>query len=138
MNQTKEKKTICYHGNQWSDQPNFINFSDPFCYHGNQWSDLAKFQTHSSSHVCYHYLQVKKGSDQEQPRKSGDIVFPIIIKPIEIFSDVQGQLTQQSVVQSGRNWNLSELSCMSSLHASMKRIRRKTAEKKWRHRLFPS
>ena len=57
-------------------------------------------------------------------------------KPMGIFSDVQGQLTQQSVVQTGRNSNLSELSCMSSLHASMKRIRRKTAEKKWRHRFF--
>ena len=50
-------------------------------------------------------------------------------KPMGIFSDVQGQLTQQSVVQSGRNSKLSKLSCMSSLYASMKRIRRKTAEK---------
>ena len=48
------------------------------CYHGNQWLNLAEFQTHPSSHVCYHYLQVRNGSDQEQPRKSGDIVFPII------------------------------------------------------------
>ena len=46
-----------------------------------------------------------------------------------IFSDVQGQLTPQSVVRAGRNSNLSELSCMSSLAASMKRIGRKTAEK---------
>ena len=50
-----------------------------------------------------------------------------------IFSDVQGQLTPQSVVQSCRNSNSSELSCMSALPASMKRIRWKTAEKKWRH-----
>ena len=42
-------------------------------------------------------------------------------KPMGIFSDVQGQLTPQSVVQSGRNSNLSKLSCMSSLPASMKR-----------------
>ena len=42
-------------------------------------------------------------------------------KPMEIFSDVQGQLTLQSVVQSGRNSNSSELSCMSLLPASMKR-----------------
>ena len=54
-------------------------------------------------------------------------------KPMEIFSDVQGQLTLQSVVRSGRNSNLSELSCMLSLPASMERIGRKTAEKKWRH-----
>ena len=32
--------------------------SYPICYHGNQCSDLAEFQTHPSSHVCYHYLQV--------------------------------------------------------------------------------
>ena len=51
---------------------------NPICYHRNQCSDLAEFQTHPSSHVCYLYLQVWKGSDQEQPRKSGDIVFPII------------------------------------------------------------
>ena len=40
-----------------------------------------------------------------------------------IFSDAQGQLTPQSVVQSSQNSNSSELSCMSSLPASMKRIR---------------
>ena len=57
-------------------------------------------------------------------------------KPMEIFSDVQGQLTLHSVVQSGRNSNLSELSCMLSLPASMKKIGRKTAEKKWRHRFL--
>ena len=36
------------------------------------------------------------------------------------FSDVQGQLTPQSVVQSGRNSSSSELSCMLSLPASKK------------------
>ena len=56
----------------------FFSHHNPICYHGNQWLDLAEFQTHPSSHVCYHYLQVCKGSDQEKPRKSGDIVFPII------------------------------------------------------------
>ena len=50
----------------------------PICYHGNQWLDLAEFQTHPSYHVYYHYLQIQKGSNQEQPGKSGDIVFPII------------------------------------------------------------
>ena len=58
-------------------------------------------------------------------------------KPMGIFSDVQGQLTPQSVVQSGRNSILSELSCMSSLPASMKRNGQKTAKKKWRHCFFP-
>ena len=57
-------------------------------------------------------------------------------KPMEIFSDVQGQLTPQSVVRSGQNSNSSELSCMLSLPASMQRIGRKTAEKKWRHRFL--
>ena len=27
---------------------------------------------------CPHYLQVLKGSNQKQPRKGGDIIFPII------------------------------------------------------------
>ena len=48
--------------------------------------------------------------------KIGDIVFPIIS-----LSDVQGQLTPQSVVLSGRISNSFELSCMSSLPASIKR-----------------
>ena len=56
-------------------------------------------------------------------------------KPMGIFSDVQGQLTPQSVVQSVQNSNSSELSYMSSLPASMGRNGSKTAEKKWRHRL---
>ena len=43
-------------------------------------------------------------------------------KPIRIFLDVQGQLTPQSVIQSGGNLISSWLSCMSSLPASMKRI----------------
>ena len=57
-------------------------------------------------------------------------------KPMGIFSDAQGQLTPQSVVQSGRNSNLSKLSSMSSLPLSMKRIVGKTVEKKWRHRFL--
>ena len=55
-------------------------------------------------------------------------------KPMRIFSDVQGQLTPQLVVQSGQNSNSSELSYMSLLPASMGRNGSKTAEKKWRHR----
>ena len=43
-------------------------------------------------------------------------------KPMGIFSDIKGQLTPQPVVRAGRNSNSSELSCMSSLPASMKRI----------------
>ena len=37
----------------------------------------------------------------------------------------------QSVVRSGRNSNLSEILCMSSLPASIKRIRAKITEKRW-------
>ena len=48
------------------------------------------------------------------------------------FFDAQGQ----SVVQSGRNSNSSEILCLSSLPASTKRIGLKTTEKRWRHR-FP-
>ena len=109
-----------------------FSHDNPICYHGNQWLDLAECRTNPSSHACYHYLQVWKGFNQEQPRKSGDIVFSHY-KPMGIFSDVQGQLTPQSVVRAGRNSNSSELSCMSSLPASKKRIEWKTGEKKWRH-----
>ena len=31
-----------------------------------------------SSHACHRCLQVWKGTDEKQPRKSGDTVFPII------------------------------------------------------------
>ena len=40
------------------------------------------------------------------------------------------------MVRSGRNSNSSEILCMSSLPASIKRIGSKTTEKRWRHR-FP-
>ena len=38
------------------------------------------------------------------------------------FSDAQGQITLESVVVSGRNWNYSKLSCMSSLPTRIKLI----------------
>ena len=50
--------------------------------------------------------------------------------------DAQGHLTPKSVVRSGRNSISSEILCMSSLPASIKRIGSKTTEKRWRHR-FP-
>ena len=52
------------------------------------------------------------------------------------FLDAQGQLTSLSVVRSGRNSNSSEISYMSSLPTSIKRIGSKITEKRWRHR-FP-
>ena len=53
-----------------------------------------------------------------------------------IFLDAQGQLSPLSVVRSGRNSNSSEILCMSSLPASVKRIRSKATKKRWRHH-FP-
>ena len=44
------------------------------------------------------------------------------------FSDVQGQITPQSVAVSGRNLNSSKLSCMSSLPAIMRMIKSKRKE----------
>ena len=52
------------------------------------------------------------------------------------FLDVQGQLTPLSLVPSGRNSSLSEILCISSLPASIKKIRSKATEKRWRHH-FP-
>ena len=57
-------------------------------------------------------------------------------KSMGIFSDAQGQLTLLSVVGSGRISNSCKLLCMSSLPASIKRIRSKTVEKTW-WRPFP-
>ena len=44
------------------------------------------------------------------------------------FSDVQGQITLELVVVSGRNLNSSKLSCMSSLPARMRMIKSKMKE----------
>ena len=44
------------------------------------------------------------------------------------FSDVQGQITLELVVVSGRNLNSSKLSCMSSLPARMRLIKTKMKE----------
>ena len=44
------------------------------------------------------------------------------------FSDAHGQITLESVVVSGRNWNSSKLSCMSSLPTRMKLIHTKMKE----------
>ena len=46
-------------------------------------------------------------------------------KSMEIFSDAQGQLTPQSLVQSGRNSNSSGILWLFLLLASMKKIRSK-------------
>ena len=49
-------------------------------------------------------------------------------KSMGIFPDAQGQLTPQSLVESGPNSNLSEILWLSLLPASMKKIRSKMKE----------
>ena len=43
-----------------------------------QRSDLAEIRTRPRFYACPRDLQVLKGSGQKQPRKGGDIIFPII------------------------------------------------------------
>ena len=52
-------------------------------------------------------------------------------KSIEIFPDAQGQLTPQSLVQSGRIMNSSEMLWMFSLPASIKKIQSKMKALEW-------
>ena len=52
-------------------------------------------------------------------------------KSMGLFSYAQGQLTPWSVLISCQISNSSKLSCMSSLPASMKRVRSKAFEKTW-------
>ena len=52
-------------------------------------------------------------------------------KSMGIFQDAQGQLTPQSLVESGPNWNLSKILWLSSLPASMKKIRSKKKALEW-------
>ena len=63
--------------------------------------------------ITYKYEKdpIKKSREKVETSFSHD-------KPKGIFLNVKGQLTPQSMVQSGRYSNLSELSCMSSLPAS--------------------
>ena len=52
-------------------------------------------------------------------------------KSMGIFPDAKGQLTPQSLVQSGRSSNSSEMLWMTSLRASMKKIRSKMKALEW-------
>ena len=64
--------------------------------------------------------------NEEDPIKNRDArVFTTLYTN---FSDVQGQITLVLVVVSGRNLNLSKLSCMSSLPARMRLIKSKMKE----------
>ena len=63
---------------------------------------------------------------EEDPIKNrGARVFTILYIN---FSDAQGQITLELVVVSGRNFNSSKLSCMSSLPARMRMIDLKMKE----------
>ena len=52
---------------------NFLNLKGSLL--RSQWS---KIRTRPRFYACPRYLQVLKRSDQKQPRKGGDIIFPII------------------------------------------------------------
>ena len=56
-------------------------------------------------------------------------------KSMGIFPDAQGQLTPQSLVRAGRISNSSEILWMSSLPASMKKIRSKMKSLEWTQHL---
>ena len=83
-----------------------------------------QIQTHPSFGACHHYLQVSKGSDQKQPRKSGVTIFPII-SLWGYFLDVQ-----VAVVLSGLNSNSFKIICMSLLPINLKWIGSIATEKK--------
>ena len=55
-----------------------------------RWSNRAKFRIHSSFDTCHCYLQVWKGMDEKQPRKSGDTVFPIIT--LSVIMETSGRI----------------------------------------------
>ena len=63
---------------------------------------------------------------EEDPIKNGGA--RVFITLCVNFVDVQGQITLESVVVSGRNLNSSKLSCMSSLPARMRMIESKMKE----------
>ena len=69
-------------------------------------------------------------------RASMETPFPHY-KSMRNFLDAEGQLTLKSVDRSGRHSNSSEILCMSSLPASIRRIGSKATEKRWRHH-FPN
>ena len=63
---------------------------------------------------------------EEDPIKNGGA--RVITTLYITFSDVQGQITLESVVVSGRNLNSYKLSCMSSLPARMRKVDLKMKE----------
>ena len=69
-------------------------------------------------------MEVSKGSNQKQQRKSADTIFPVIsLWGGGYLLDAQGQLSPYWVDRSCRNSNSSIILCMSLLPASLKKIR---------------
>ena len=58
-------------------------------------------------------------------------------KSMGIFQDAQGQLTPQSLVESGPNSNVSKILWLSSLPVSMKKIRSKMKVLEWSQAFSP-
>ena len=97
------------------------------CCHGNQWSDLAEFRTHPSFYACPHCLQVWKGSDSREN-------VMMSFAPLKVYGIFfRRSRAANSVVHGGshRISNSFKLLCISALTASMKWIRSKTFEKTW-------
>ena len=85
-----------------------------------EWSDLAQNRTQPSFNACPGHKQF---DDDSIKNKRASVETPISrYKSMGNFLAAQGQLTPKSVVRSGRNSNLSEILCMSSLPASIIRV----------------
>ena len=84
---------------------------------------LFDFSMLAETHLFFLGLTCK--NEVDQIKNEGARVFTRFL-PLKIygdFPDAQGQLTPNSLVRSGRISNSSEMLCMSSLPASMKKIR---------------
>ena len=110
-------------------------FHNPVCYMETScwiWRNFRLLQALRYVIITCKYEKIRSRKAEKQWRHHFFHYKPMLF----FFPDAQGQLTLPSVVQSGWNLNSSELSYLSSLPASMKRIRWKAAKKKWRHRFL--
>ena len=72
-----------------------------------------------------HFLVTYKNEDDSYKKELGWSQNFYHYKSMWIFQDAQGQLTPQSLVESGPNSNVSEILWLSLLPVSMKKIRSK-------------
>ena len=112
---------------RWRHHFSHYKLMGAFCCHGNQRFDSICPLTLCSLSLTPMMLQIK--FHQDWPTGYRDI------QTCDIFV-TQGQVTPKWVVWLGRNLNSSEILCMSSLSANIKRIESKATEKRWRHH-FP-